>query len=115
MATTETRFNRDRMTMTEAKTTSERSESLADQVLAFAAMAGAMGGALAGTVLGAEVGTAFPVACGTLGTMLGSGSAAGVWYLLARLWTGLVVGGHTGRERAHAAQFGAVTSAPSQG
>jgi hypothetical protein len=64
--------------------TSERKESLADRVLPFAAMLGAVGGAIGGAILGQAVGTAFPVVFGTLGTMLGSGLVGGGWCLLAR-------------------------------
>ena len=83
MLTLETRPEHDRVTAPGADVTSERGESLADRVLSFVAMAGSFGGALAGTVLGA--GTPFPIACGTLGTMLGSGSAAAAWCLLVHL------------------------------
>jgi hypothetical protein len=65
----------------------EQKESLADRVLPFAAMLGAVGGAIGGTVLGFGVGTAFPIMCGALGTMLGSGLIGGGWCLLARACT----------------------------
>lgn len=61
-------------------------ESFADRMLALVAMAGAVIGGIGGTVLGADLGTAFPLAFGTLGTMIGSGAAAGGWCLLARAW-----------------------------
>jgi hypothetical protein len=61
-------------------------ESLVDSLLTIVAMVGAVGGAILGAALGAAVGTAFPLAWGTLGTMLGSGLAAGGWCLLAHFW-----------------------------
>jgi len=54
-------------------------------MLAVAAMAGALVGAVCGAALGAEDGEAFSVFYGTLGTMLGSALATGVWYLFVRL------------------------------
>ena len=75
--------------MERVETRSDR-ESLADRGLTVVAVAGAVGGAIGGAVLGADIGTAFPLACGTLGTMLGSGSAAGGWCLLTRAWARVV-------------------------
>ncbi|MBN9123100.1 MAG: hypothetical protein J0I06_28830 [Planctomycetes bacterium] len=63
-------------------------ESFADRVLSLVAMGGAVGGAVAGAALGSQIGSAFPVVCGGLGTMLGSGLIAGGWCLLVGLWTG---------------------------
>ena len=93
MATVETRA---------VEASSERGESLADRGLSLAAMSGAVGGALAGAVLGAEVGSAFPVLCGALGTMLGSGLAAGAWCLLTDLWNSAFVSYEAGHARDHA-------------
>jgi hypothetical protein len=87
------------MEMRTAETLNERGESLADQVLSFVAMAGAVGGAIAGAILGAEVGSAFPVLCGALGTMLGSGLAAGAWCLITDLWSGAFVSYEDGHAR----------------
>lgn len=61
-------------------------ESFGEAALSFAAIVGAMGGAVGGAALGAEIGSVFPVVCGTLGTMLGSGLLAGLWCLLERAW-----------------------------
>ena len=74
-------------------------EPFSDQVLSLAAMGGAVAGAFAGTVLGAEAGTTFPVACGTLGTMLGSGLTATGWCLLVRVWAALFAGGEAQHAR----------------
>jgi len=101
--------------MTKVKSPSERGESLADRVLAFAAMAGAVGGAIGGAALGMEAGTAFPLVCGTLGTMLGSGLAAGGWCLLIRLWSVLSTGNETHQERDDTVRSGAIASVPSAG
>jgi hypothetical protein len=114
MAKTEAGLDGVTVTTTGAEATSEGSESLTDRVLSFVAMAGAVVGAVAGSALGAEAGTAFPVACGTLGTMLGSGIAAGVCCILARLWTGPVAG-RVSHLRNRAARSGAVTPAPRAG
>jgi hypothetical protein len=90
MMATETRSENTRAI--ETKTAHE--EPLADRVLSLAAMGGAVCGAVAGAALGAEIGTAFPIMCGALGTMLGSGLTAGGWCLLVGLWTGLSAGKH---------------------
>src|SRR3954447_1970872 len=63
-------------------------ESFADRAFTVTAMLGAVGGAAAGAFLGAEASDVFPVLWGTLGTVLGSTAAAGVWYGLVRLWAG---------------------------
>jgi hypothetical protein len=76
-------------------------ESLADRWLALAAMGGAVGGALTGAVLGAEATSAYPVASGTLGTMLGSALVASGWWLLARWWEARVTGDRAGHECDH--------------
>lgn len=89
MAKVETRLDRDPTGATESAPVRE---SFADRVLALAAMAGAVSGAIGGAVLGAEIGTACPVMCGTLGTMIGSGSTAGAWCLLAPLFAGRASG-----------------------
>jgi hypothetical protein len=82
MATVETRLAHDPVDAAQG-------ESLADRGLPLVAMVGAVGGAIGGAALGAEIGTAFPLAFGTLGTMLGSGAAAGGWCLLTRAWARL--------------------------
>jgi len=66
----------------------ETGETFADRVFAATAMLGAVGGAAAGAVLGAEMSSGLPALWGTLGTVLGSTVAAGVWYALVRLWAG---------------------------
>lgn len=86
-----------------AETASGGGESLADRLLTFVAMGGAVAGAVAGAGVGAEIGSAFPVACGGLGTMLGSGFAAGMWCLFADLWSNGFVGYEDGHVRDHAA------------
>jgi hypothetical protein len=75
--------------MTRCDVFSGRTQPLADRAFAAAAMAGAFGGAVGGVVLGAGAGTEFPLAWGTLGTMLGGGAAAGCWAAAAGLWNGL--------------------------
>jgi hypothetical protein len=65
--------------------TTLRRESFGEVGLSAATVLGAMGGAIAGSVLGTELGTAFPTACGALGTVLGSGLAAGAWLLFEHL------------------------------
>lgn len=54
--------------------------------LTAAAMGGAALGAIGGAVLGASLDGLLPVV-GTLGTMFGSGAAAGLWCLFAPLWS----------------------------
>lgn len=86
-----------------AVTSSDREETLTDRLMAFTAMGGAVVGALAGTVLGTEAGGAFPAVCGALGTMLGSGLAAGAWCAVADLCRNLFVRHEDGHARARAA------------
>jgi hypothetical protein len=105
MTTPETRVGRNTVAVTSTVPEQTSGESGADRVLTFAAMAGAVGGAVGGAALGAAAGTAFPIAWGTLGTMLGSGSAAAGWCLLVRLWAGLFSGS---TERQHPANRVAV-------
>ena len=93
--------------------TSVQKEPLADRVLPFAAMLGAVGGAVGGTALGFGTGTAFPVLFGTLGTMLGSGLAGGGWCLLARVWAHLFTGSKTPHEQSDGITIG--HPAPSAG
>jgi hypothetical protein len=85
--------------------TRECDESLADRVLSLVAMVGAVSGAVGGTVLGVEADIAFPVACGTLGTMLGGGLAAGGWCLLDRLWTRQADSSADQREQNHTPEW----------
>jgi hypothetical protein len=66
----------------------ETGETFADRVFSASAMLGAVGGAATGAALGAGAGDVFPVLWGTLGTVLGSTVAAGVWYGLVRLCAG---------------------------
>lgn len=87
--------------MRAVEVSSERGESFADHALSLVAMTGAVGGALAGAALGADVGGAFPVLCGGVGTILGSGLAAGAWCLLTDLWTSAFVGYEAGHIRDH--------------
>jgi hypothetical protein len=61
-------------------------QSVADRVLAFAAMGGAVSGAIVGSSVAGDSYGFLAVLCGTLGTMLGSGIATGGCCLLARLW-----------------------------
>ena len=79
-------------------------ESFGEVGLTVAAVGGSMVGAVAGAWLGAEFGSAFPLLCGTLGTMLGSGLAAGAWYLLARLLSRLFAKATTHQDNAHAGE-----------
>lgn len=99
--------------MATAETSNERGEPLADQVMPFVAMAGAVSGAIAGAVLGAEADSAFPVLCGALGTMLGSGLAAGAWCLFTDLWNSAFVGYEAGHARDHATAQRLVTQSAS--
>jgi hypothetical protein len=78
MATADTLLDRN-----SAVAAREHAESPADLALSAAAMVGAAVGAIGGAVLGAE--SAFPVIYGGLGAMLGSGFAAGGWFLCSGL------------------------------
>lgn len=66
----------------------ETGETFMDRVFSATAMLGAVGGAAAGAALGAEASGVFPALWGTLGTVLGSTVAAGVWYGLVSLCAG---------------------------
>lgn len=96
-------------------TSRECGETLADRVFTVTAMLGAIGGAAGGAVLGAETGNVFPILCGTLGTVFGSTFAAGVWYLLVRLWAGDGTDHNPRDERSHAVHSQSATPAPSAG
>jgi|GEM_PF-3705863 len=72
---------------TEAKMMTQRDELFSDRMLSIVAISGAIGGAVGGIMLGVEFETAFPIACGTLGTMLGGGLSASVWCLLDPFWS----------------------------
>jgi hypothetical protein len=115
MAAVATYSDRDPGVTTRVEAPSERGEPLVDRVLSIVAMVGGAGGATAGVVLGAEADTAFPVACGTLGTMLGSGLAAGGWCLLVRLWKVLFPRNKTRYKQNRAARPNPITPAPSAG
>jgi hypothetical protein len=64
----------------------ELGQSLGERALTLAAMAGAVGGAVGGAAWAADAGL-LAVVCGTLGTMFGSGLAAGAGVLVVRLWS----------------------------
>jgi hypothetical protein len=91
----------------------KKGESLADWGLALTVMPGAVVGALVGAVLGSGAGTAVPLVCGTLGTMLGSGLAAGVWLLLVRVW-GWFTATETGSDRGAWDRTGEPTAVPTE-
>ena len=88
MATVQMSVDRKNGSVTASAAPRALSESVADQVLACAAIIGALSGAVCGTVLGARIETEFPIAWGMFGTMLGSGLFAGGWCRLARFWAG---------------------------
>lgn len=88
MATVMTNLNPRTAAVAEVDAETCPGESLAERGLAPAGMGGALVGAVAGAALGAAAGSAFPVVCGMLGTMFGSGLAAVAWCRLARLGAG---------------------------
>lgn len=68
------------------------SQSLAERLLTIMAMGGAVCGAIAGSALGAALGSEHACTCGTLGTMLGSGLAAGASQLILPVWVRIFTG-----------------------
>src|SRR5262245_5900036 len=89
--------------------TTLHNESFGEVGLSLAAMSGAVGGAIGGALLGAEIGSLFPVVCGVLGTMLGSGLAGGAWCLLESLWKTAPAHAETHPECVPAAEVSEIT------
>ncbi|MCI0702933.1 MAG: hypothetical protein L0241_17795 [Planctomycetia bacterium] len=89
-------------------------ETLAERGLTLAAMGGAVCGALAGAGLGVEFGSAYPLLCGTLGTMLGSALTACGWSLLV-LPVALFTRNETDHTRNHTAEPRSIPSMSSAG
>lgn len=73
------------MTQSNFAPASELGRSLADRVLTLTAMGGAVSGAVGGAVWAGDPGV-LSVLFGTLGTMFGSGLAAGAGVLAVRPW-----------------------------
>jgi hypothetical protein len=97
MATLANEFN-------EQPATTLYNESFGDVGLSFTAMSGAVAGAIGGAMLGAEIGSVFPVVCGALGTMLGSG-----------LWNVAPAHAEGHPECEHAAEVSDITPMPTRG